>query len=105
MISDCYKMTDKTGTEAIRKQCARYLPLKKRYCRMQASKGSEYCGEHFDFGRKDNSGEKKRIRCPLDPTQFSPSHAHCVCVHSSLGYFYIVCIALLLIAKLVILTQ
>ena len=79
VISGCYKMTDEVSTEAIRKQCAFYLPLKKRYCRMQASKGSEYCGEHFDFGRKDRSGEKKRIRCPLDPTQFSPPHAHYVC--------------------------
>jgi tRNA:m4X modification enzyme len=35
---------------------------------MQASKGSEYCGEHFDWGNKDNSGERRRIRCPLDPT-------------------------------------
>ncbi|KAI8872974.1 DUF715-domain-containing protein [Ramicandelaber brevisporus] len=69
-------------------QCHFYLASKKRYCRFEARKGSNYCGEHKTFdpanntkpdndsndndnGSSSNSNKKpafRRVPCPLDPS-------------------------------------
>ena len=55
--------------------CMYFVKRKRRYCRMIVKEGKKYCGEHqpvsLEFNHSDKEGsENKRIKCPLDPTQW-----------------------------------
>lgn len=57
------------------KCCMYFVKRKNRYCRMTVKRGNKFCGEHQQDSLNSNdidSTEKsdKRIRCPLDPTQY-----------------------------------
>ena len=46
-------------------QCHAFIPQKNRYCRLQAKKGTVYCGEHRIF---DKEGNAKRVLCHCNST-------------------------------------
>lgn len=50
------------------KRCGFYVKRKKRHCKMLPAKGNIYCAEHLCFQEDQEGVEKKRVKCPLDPS-------------------------------------
>lgn len=44
--------------------CAYYMQAKQRFCRMQATNGNQYCGNHSFIVVGDGNA---RVACPADP--------------------------------------
>jgi tRNA:m4X modification enzyme len=53
-------------------RCQVYLENKHRFCRQERRKGSNYCGNHQHFfqAQEPNATQRKRIRCPIDPSHY-----------------------------------
>ncbi|XP_018026840.1 tRNA:m(4)X modification enzyme TRM13 homolog [Hyalella azteca] len=54
--------------------CTFYLNHKKRFCRMLASKGKKYCGQHMVAESSPDEEGRIRVPCPLDPKHSVYSH-------------------------------
>lgn len=48
-------------------QCQFFVERKRRFCKMRAKEGSQYCGEHLTSVATVGEGDEERIPCPLDP--------------------------------------
>lgn len=48
-------------------RCGFFVKRKQRYCKMIPGKGNTFCAEHLCENKDENSVNRKRINCPLDP--------------------------------------